>query len=153
MRGVEPVRFHEDRVVWRSAANVRDVGPATTDVDAAIDHVMESFSPGPGYEHSLRALLRFAREDGVRTMLVQLPLRERYMERLRERFPTMVPFVTERARGVAAETGAEVELFGGAAALGIPDDRFYDYGHFTEDGCRRMNEVWTARLGPVLRRE
>lgn len=149
-KGVERVKFREDRVVWRSTANTLEIGPDETDIDGAIDHVMESYTRGPHYEDSLGRLLAMAHGDGVRLVLVQLPLRDRYVDRMRERHPDMQPYVEERMRTLAGPVGATVLLFNRASTLTIPENRFYDYGHLTEDGCRRMNTVWASNLASIL---
>lgn len=148
-KGVKPVKFKDDRMVWRAPSEARDIGPATTNVQGPIAHMMQGFRIGPAHEDSLRALLREAHADGVRVVLTQLPLRAAYVDELERLYPAILPHLRERTAALAAENGAEVKLYDRGTSLGIPDDRFYDYGHFTVDGSRRMNAVWKDLLGDV----
>ncbi len=150
VKGVKTVRFHDDRMVWRAPSDVRQLGPATTDIVGPIEHNMQAFKLGPGYEGSLRVLLRAAREDGVRVVLTQLPLRAAYVDELEKRYPKMAPFMKERVEALARELDADVALYARGTDLGILDDRFYDYGHFSEGGSQEMNAVWAELLRPRL---
>jgi len=150
VKGVKPVAFTEDRMVWRKGSEVREVGPAFIDVEGPLADHMQSLALGPAHEASLRALVQTARGGGARVVLTQLPLRASYCAALDRAYPTVAPYIRARTEAIAAESGAEVIWFDAGSALGIGDDRFYDYGHLTEDGVRQMNREWKRVLGASL---
>ncbi len=150
VKGVKTVKFADDRVVWRDTSEVKDIGPARTDIQGALDHVMQSYALGRFYESAIQALLEDAAGDGVRVVLAQVPLRKAYCEELDRRFPAMAPYVQARVAALATRSGNRVALFRAGTDLDIPDDRFYDYGHLTEDGVRRMSHVWSELLKTEL---
>ena len=150
VRGPTPLRFVDDRLRWRPPSQVLEVGPETADVAGSVATFMQGFKLGTAYERDLRALVAMAREDKLEVIVTQVPLRAQYVEALAKSHPRVTPFMHERAELLAREMGVRVELFGRGTDLGIPDDRFYDYGHLTVDGCRRMEPVWKRVLGPVL---
>lgn len=146
VKGVKAVQFHEDRVAWRAASDVREVGPEQTDVAAAIEQSMQGFALGTIHEPPLRELVSKARADGLAVILTRLPLRRSYCDELDRRYPTIVPFMRERLDRIVSEPGVQLVMYDAGDVLGIPEDRFYDYGHFTVDGVRRMNRVWAKLL-------
>jgi hypothetical protein len=149
-RGVKPVRFEDGRVVWREGKELREVGPATTDVAGPVAHNMQSFHLGVEREASITALLSAARADGVHVVLTQVPLRGAYCDERDRRFPRVAPFMRERAELLTKELDADAVFFDRGTDIGIPDDRFYDYGHLTEDGTRRMALHWLKAIKPRL---
>lgn len=151
VRGVEPLRFVEDRLVWRTPNQILEVGPATVDLAPTLEHLMQSYAAGPAYEPELDRLLEMARADGLTVVITQAPLRDAYVDLVHERVPGAQPLLRERVAAIAAAHHARVELFERASDLGLPDDRFYDYGHVTEDGCRRLVPIW-ARVADAARR-
>lgn len=144
--GVKPVVFDEGRMVWRKAAEVRDVGPEDVDVVEPLEHHMQGLAEGPVHEASIRALVEAARSAGARVLLTHVPVRVPYYDELTRRYPGMESYVRGRAEVLARELGAELAWYARGEAVGIPDDRFYDYGHLTEDGVRRMHEVWKQQI-------
>lgn len=147
VKGVKTVKFEEDRVAWRAPSEVRELGPTETDVASAVEHNMQNFALGTSGLRPLRILMARAREDGVRVVITQLPLRAAYVDELERRYPAVAPRMRADTEALGREFGAETRVFARGTDLGIPDDRFYDYGHFSEDGVRRMNLIWRALLG------
>jgi hypothetical protein len=150
VRGVHRQTIVEDRVTWRTASQVSDIGPERIDPTPALEDLMQSYRAGSAYEESLRELVTIARSNHTRVVLTQIPLRSQYYDALERRFPTAQPHMRRRVAAIADESGTTVRLFARGSDIGIPDDRFYDYGHLTEDGCRRMIPTWVSLVRPLI---
>jgi hypothetical protein len=150
VKGVQKIEFAEDRIVWRAPDERSETGPLHTDVAGPVEHLMQAFNPGPAYENALRALMLEARDDGVHVIVTQIPLRAEYVDELERRYPRITPYMRARIDAIAHEAGAEVALYGRGTEVGIPDDRFSDFGHLTEAGVRRMTRLWERLLAPRL---
>jgi hypothetical protein len=142
-----PPRFVDDRLIWRPASATLEVGPEETDVAAAVSDLLQNYRPAPAYESSLTRLFELLEADHVRVIVVQLPMRAAYYDAVQRAYPRAQPYMAERIDALAKRFHFAVQIFTRGTDLGITDNRFYDYGHLTEDGCRRMTSVWASIVG------
>lgn len=96
-----------------------------------------------GRHHQLQRLIDLCREDGLRVMVTQVPLRDAYVE-LAERQQAEAWAAYRRA--AASFTGARLVLHERASQVGMTDADLYDYGHATDEGAGRFSRILAADL-------
>jgi hypothetical protein len=118
----------------------------STDASYAAEHLKEhtlwEFELG-----ALRDLVGMAREDGVRLVVVEWPLRTTYTRAVERQYAAQDRAWKDAVRSIAGEA-AFVEA-GSPSRWGLTDSDFYDYGHLSERGARRFTTAlarWTGRL-------
>jgi hypothetical protein len=138
--GSRTLRVTDDgRIGWRRQE--LEEGPTSVDVQTSVAQFYTPFRLGRGRLRQLEQLLALARQDGLQALVVRLPWRDAYVDAVRARYADQLDATAALTRDVA---GARVVLFERASALGIPEHWFYDYGHLTLLGARRL----TGRLAP-----
>jgi hypothetical protein len=90
-------------------------------------------------------LIALARADGLDVVVVQMPLRDAYVEQAQRRYPDALRQYAELLGSLGPEVA--VWRYDRASSLGIQDRWFYDYGHMTTRGA----EVMTRALGERLK--
>jgi hypothetical protein len=95
-------------------------------------------------------LLGLARDDGLTVLLVHTPLRSQYVDAERRLVPAAMRCMREHVAALETMYGAHATIIERGTDVGIPDNRYYDYGHLAEDGTRRMVPVWVSLLRPYL---
>jgi len=96
-----------------------------------------------GRHRQLQRLIDLAREDGLEVMVVQMPLRDEYVE-IAEREYAEAWSAYHRA--AATLSGAKVVLFPKLSEVGLSQDMLYDYGHAANGGAPAVTRLVAARL-------
>jgi hypothetical protein len=136
----------DGRVKWR--AKEKEVGPAQVDVSLDLKRFYRGYTRRQGLEDQLRDLVAMAREDDTQVILVQVPLRDAYLEQARQEYPEGLALYRE---ALASFEGVPQEIWWGSSALGIQQDWFYDYGHLTPPGAAVFTAALAERVRPMLK--
>ena len=97
-----------------------------------ISRFYANYSFAMGRHHQLQRLIDLCRSDGLQVMVVQMPLRDEYVELAERDYAA----AWEAYRRTALTlTDADVVLFPKLSELGLSQDTLYDYGHAANDGA------------------
>jgi hypothetical protein len=133
----------DGRVVWRKEE--LEEGPAQYDVTPDVTRSLEDYATTEGLKAPLVELIALARADGLDVVVVQMPLRDAYVEQAQRRYPDALRQYAEVLGSLGP--GVAVWRYDRASSLGIQERWFYDYGHMTTRGA----EVMTRALGERLK--
>lgn len=86
----------------------------------------------------LQKLIDLADEDGLQVLVVQVPLRDEYIDLVQSRWPAEWRRYRETAETLK---GATVLLYGKGSAVGMGDADIYDYGHCTAEGAAKFTRL------------
>lgn len=132
----------DGRIRWRKCE--RETGPAEMNCAKEAAQYCGSYRLNRGRLGQLRRLIAMAEADGVRVLLVRLPLRDSYVEAIALRHGKAERVFRE---AVAKLPASRVVVYDKASKLGIPGFHFYDYGHPTTLGARTV----TRELARLIR--
>jgi len=110
----------------------------------------EAFAIHPLYVEHLRELARLLREDGVRLIVVELPVRDRYQDLLESEFDLEVAAHTSTLASLTRATGTTWLQFRRASECGLAPEDFRDYAHLATDGTRKLSRFLGEQLLPEL---
>lgn len=134
-----PPLAEDGRATWRTTESLDARGPEFADAGREAAKFLENFEFGGIRSRHLRDLIALAREDGMRVVLVEFPLRHRYLERAEGEFRESFGRYREALQDLHDPAGGvTVRVFGRAADLGIDETLLYDYGHLTPLGAREF---------------
>jgi len=138
----------DGRVVWRQEE--LDIGPDAVKVSGRVEYIYKQFIPGMGRLRQLRRLIERAQEDGLQVMIIQLPLRDAYIDQVQAKHGWAYQAYRDLMKSFADTLhDCPVYMFEKASEIGMPPNYFYDYGHMTVRGA----EVMTDRLAQLMRDE
>ena len=132
----------DGRIRWRKRE--RETGPAEMDCAKDAAQYCGGYEVNTSRLGQLRRLIEMAESDGVKVLVVRLPLRDSYVEAVEMRHGKADRAFRET---VAALPASRVVVYDKASKLGIPGFHFYDYGHPTTLGARTV----TRELARLIR--
>ncbi len=145
----------DGRIEWRRPKKPaggnggQDSRPAVTEDVERLDTQLADFgSLRTEHRDHLLRLIDLAREDGVRVVLVHVPLRDSVVDCARKNHPASYDVLRDALSSLADEADAFF-FFESARDVSLPDTEFLDYGHLTKNGASAV----TRRLGQRLRSE
>lgn len=137
----------DGRIQWRESEE--HTGPEEVSVEGDLNWMYQRYTPKRGRMDHLRTLIDMAKEDGLQVVIVQIPWRDSYVNRLEEKYPDAMKHYRQT---IAAFTGSlpdvSTDIVERASTLNIPPTHYYDYGHLTINGAQTM----TTHLVEMLRK-
>lgn len=145
----------DGRVKWRDEEIAE--GPEKLPDPTAYARFYRKWEPTDGRKAFLEELVRLAREDGVKVLVIKLPWRSEHLALIEKHHPEELAEYRRRAQTVE---GAKVVLWDHPRDLGLKDTHFYDYGHPTTRGAEIVSKAlakeidvqfpgaFTHRVGP-----
>jgi hypothetical protein len=137
----------DGRVQWRKKES--DTGPKDLDLSLDVERAFRKFEVTDGLNDQLRDLIALAREDGLTVVLVQVPLRDAYIDLAAQKYPDALARYRDNLRHFSDTPQLIYER---ASDLGISPEWYYDYGHLTAPGARVFTDRLAADLRPLLPR-
>jgi len=125
----------DGRLQWRDKDE--DYGPDEYDARTDVDKFYKDYEPTLGRHGQMEKLIAMARRDGMRVIVVRVPLREGYLQAAQERYPEHEPFMERHLRALDAD---KVRIYSDGSSIGITPNMFYDYGHLADVGSQRMTD-------------
>lgn len=136
----------DGRLRWRPEGDV-PVSPSISEIHAWVDTVYRDFRVEPRRLRPLDQLLPLAKQDGLRVWLIQVPLHDAYLARVRNAYANPYRLYREEVERRADRDSVRVEVFEEGSSLGIGHDDFFDYGHLKASGAARFSQ----RFGELVR--
>ena len=125
----------DGRIVWREKETELGPDDASADIKSVRNSFYRKWEPTLGRKEHIAELTRLATEDGVQVFVIQLPWRQAYLEAVKKEHAKAYAYYRQQATEFP---GAQVRLWEGAAAVGVPENHFYDYGHPTIAGATSL---------------
>ena len=132
----------DGRINWRN--KTLEEGPETIDAAPSVHKMYHRFYMSQARLENLHKLVELAREDGLDVMLVQMPVRDSFVDIVEKKH------ADDYAAFVAATDkvpGVRLHRWVRGSELGLKPTDYYDYGHVTNRGSRAI----TTALGQKIK--
>ncbi|MBI3832105.1 MAG: hypothetical protein HY291_21470 [Planctomycetes bacterium] len=128
---------------------VKALTPAEIEHDAAnlAYHHYSRFRQSPVLAGHLEELIRSIREDGAQALLVELPNRSAYRERVRQDHETEFQAHLALAREIAQRLDVPFLYYEQPEDCGLRDTLYADYGHLKPEGAHAFSAFFATELG------
>ena len=138
----------DGRVMWRHVERDQHIDMEADFIKRGMNYASDRLDFA--HVEELRRLIAMARHDGLKVVLLHLPLRTGFVRYLKGTYPGNY----EKFRAEFDRLDFNVELiidWEKGSDIGLLDEEsYYDYGHFTDEGCSRMSRMVTARIRPLV---